>query len=168
MKMAAQANLATPAGAEAAVSTPPHCLAVRVYYEDTDFSGVVYHASYLRFLERGRTEFLRTLGMEHRGIFGNGGTDGFHFVVRAMTIEFLKPAVMDDELSVETHPSTTRGASIDMMQKIRRGGVVLLTAKVRIAVVARGKARRIPAGLLAKLKASTIAGPRLKVPQNVW
>ena len=70
----------------------PHRLAVRVYYEDTDFSGVVYHASYLRFLERGRTEFLRALGIEHRGIFGNGGADGFHFVVRAMTIEFLKPA----------------------------------------------------------------------------
>jgi acyl-CoA thioester hydrolase len=59
---------------------------VRVYYEDTDFSGVVYHASYLRFLERGRTEFLRALGIEHRGIFGNGGAGGFHFVVRAMTI----------------------------------------------------------------------------------
>jgi YbgC/YbaW family acyl-CoA thioester hydrolase len=76
---------------------------VRVYYEDTDFSGGVYHASYLRFLERGRTEFLRALGIEHRGIFGNGGAGGFHFVVRAMTIEFLKPALMDDVLCVETH-----------------------------------------------------------------
>ena len=97
----------------------PHSLAVRVYYEDTDFSGVVYHASYLRFLERGRTEFLRALGIAHRGGFG---ADGFHFVVRAMTVEFLKPALMDDELCVETHPSATRGAAIDMTQKIRRGG----------------------------------------------
>ena len=144
---------------EPASPVAPHSLAVRVYYEDTDFSGVVYHASYLRFLERGRTEFLRALGIEHRGIFGNGGADAFHFVVRAMTIEFLKPALMDDELCVETHPSATGGASIDMMQKIRRGGEVLLTAKVRIAVVAGGKARRIPAGILAKLKASTVAGP---------
>jgi acyl-CoA thioester hydrolase len=159
MKMAAQANLATPAAAELAVSTPPHRLAVRVYYEDTDFSGVVYHASYLRFLERGRTEFLRALGIEHRGIFG--GADGFHFVVRAITIEFLKPALMDDELCVETRPSATGGASIDMMQKIRRGGEVLLTAKVRIAVVAGGKAKRIPARILVKLKASTVAGPRV-------
>jgi acyl-CoA thioester hydrolase len=136
----------------------PHRLTVRVYYEDTDFSGVVYHASYLCFLERGRTEFLRVLGIEHRGIFGNGGAGGFHFVVRAMTIEFLKPALMDDELCIETHPFASRGASIEMIQKIRRGGEVLLTAKVRIAVVAGGKARRIPAGILAKLKASTVTG----------
>jgi acyl-CoA thioester hydrolase len=139
----------------------PHSLAVRVYYEDTDFSGVVYHASYLRFLERGRTEFLRALGIAHRGVFAGGGAEGFHFVVRAMTIDFLKPALMDDELRVETHPSATGGASIDMVQKIRRGGEVLLAAKVRIAVVAGGKARRIPAGILAKLKASTVAGPRV-------
>ncbi len=146
---------------EPASPAAPHRLAVRVYYEDTDFSGVVYHASYLRFLERGRTEFLRALGIEHWGIFGNRRADGFHFVVRAMSIEFLKPALMDDELRVETHPSATRGASIDMTQKIRRGCEVLLTAKVRIAVVAGGKARRIPAGILAKLRASTVAGPRV-------
>jgi acyl-CoA thioester hydrolase len=142
-------------------SPAPHRFAVRVYYEDTDFSGVVYHASYLRFLERGRTEFLRALGIEHRGIFGKGGADGFHFVVRAITIEFLKPARMDDELCVETQPSATGGAAIDMMQKIRRGGEVLLTAKVRIGVVAGGKARRIPTGILAKLKASTVEGPQV-------
>jgi len=146
---------------EAASPVTPHRLTVRVYYEDTDFSGVVYHASYLRFLERGRTEFLRALGIAHRGTFGNVGADGFHFVVRAMTIEFLKPALMDDELCVETHPSATRGASINMMQKIRRLGEVLLTAKVRIAIVAGGKVRRIPAGILAKLKASTGAGPHV-------
>jgi acyl-CoA thioester hydrolase len=145
---------------EPASPVSPHRLALRVYYEDTDFSGVVYHASYLRFLERGRTEFLRALGIEHREIFGNGGADGFHFVVRAMTIEFLKSALMDDELCVETRPSATGGASIDMMQKIRRGCEVLVTAKVRIAVVAGGKAKRIPPGILAKLKAST-AGPHV-------
>jgi acyl-CoA thioester hydrolase len=139
----------------------PHRLTIRVYYEDTDFSGVVYHASYLRFLERGRTEFLRALGIGHREIFATGGPGGFHFVVRAMAIEFLKPALMDDELRVETHPFATGGASIDMVQKIRRGGEVLLTAKVRIGVVAGGKARRIPAGILAKLKASTVVGPQV-------
>ena len=132
----------------------PHRLDVRVYYEDTDFSGVVYHASYLRFLERGRTEFLRALGIEHRGSFANGGAEGFHFVVRAMTIEFLKPAIIDDALSVATRLSTTGGASIEMWQEILRGGDVLLTAKVRIAVVAGGKARRIPAEVLTKFKAS--------------
>ena len=150
-----------PPRGEPASPVAPHRLTVRVYYEDTDFSGVVYHASYLRFLERGRTEFLRALGIGHREIFANSGPGAFHFVVRAMTIEFLKPALMDDELCVETHPSAIRGASIDMTQKIRRGGEVLLAAKVRIAIVAGGKARRIPAGILAKLKASTVAGPRV-------
>jgi acyl-CoA thioester hydrolase len=145
---------------EPASPAAPHRLTVRVYYEDTDFSGVVYHASYLRFLERGRTEFLRALGIAHRGVFAGGKADGF-LVVRSMTIEFLKPALMDDELCVETHPSATGGASIDMMQKIWRGREVLLTAQVRIAVVAGGKAKRIPAGILAKLKASTVAGPHV-------
>jgi acyl-CoA thioester hydrolase len=134
-------------------SPAPHCFAVRVYYEDTDFSGFVYHASYLRFLERGRTEFLRALGVEHRGMFVNGEAGGFHFVVRAMTIEFLKPAHMDDSLLVETELSGVGGASIEMIQKIRRGAECLLTARVKIALVGGGKARRIPAGILGKLKA---------------
>src|ERR1700730_6800219 len=138
---------------EAASPVAPHSLAVRVYYEDTDFSGVFYHASYLRFLERGRTEFLRALGIEHRGSFANGGAEGFHVVLRAMTIEFLKPAIMDVALSLATRLSTTGGASIEMWQEILRGGDVLLTAKVRIAVVAGGKARRIPAEVLTKFKA---------------
>ncbi|HUI21921.1 MAG TPA: tol-pal system-associated acyl-CoA thioesterase [Methylocella sp.] len=131
----------------------PHLLTVRVYYEDTDFSGLVYHASYLRFLERGRTELLRALGIEHRGSFANGSAGGFHFVVRAMRIEFLRPALMDDLLTVATRISTIGGASIEMVQEIRRNGDVLLTANVRIAVVAEGKPRRIPAEILAKLKA---------------
>jgi acyl-CoA thioester hydrolase len=136
-----------------AASPAPHCFAVRVYYEDTDFSGFVYHASYLRFLERGRTEFLRALGIEHRGMFVNGEAGGFHFVVRAMIIEFLKPAHMDDSLLIETELSGIGGASIEMIQKIRRGAECLLSANVRIALVGGGKARRIPAEILAKLKA---------------
>lgn len=139
----------------------PHRLTVRVYYEDTDFSGLVYHASYLRFLERGRTEFLRALGIEHRR-FANAGADSFHFVVRGMTIAFLKPAVMDDVLSVSTALSAIGGASIEMAQEIRRGDDVLLTANVRIAVIAGGKARRIPAELTAKLEAAAPI-PKLQV-----
>lgn len=125
---------------------------VRVYYEDTDFSGVVYHASYLRFLERGRTEFLRAIGIEHRGSFANGGAGGFYFVVRSMSIEFLRPALMDDILSVTTEISSVGGASIEMAQKIHRGGDILLIAKVKIAVVREGKTRRITPEILAKLK----------------
>lgn len=148
------------ASSQSAPFPAPHRLTVRVYYEDTDFSGVVYHASYLRFLERGRTEFLRALGIEHRGSFANG----FHFVVRAMAIEFLKPALMDDVLSVATQLSATGGASIEMWQDIQRGDEIILTAKVRIAVVSGGKTRRIPAPVLAKLKAQTHSEPQ---PQAV-
>lgn len=131
-----------------------HHLAVRVYYEDTDFSGVVYHASYLRFLERGRTEFLRARGIEHQKSFANGGGGGFHFVVRAMAIDFLKPARMDDMLGVTTLISATGGASIEMWQEIHRTAEVILTAKVKIAVVSGGKAVRIPPQIMAKLDAS--------------
>lgn len=141
---------ADPDGAERL--TEPHQLAVRVYYEDTDFSGNVYHASYLRFLERGRTEFLRALGIEHSRISENGGAGGCHFVVRAMTLDFLKPALMDDALCIETRLNGLGGASVEMRQEIRRGDEILLTADVRIAFAAGGKARRIPAEVLEKLK----------------
>src|SRR5262245_37936345 len=79
-----------------------HVMAVRVYYEDTDFCGVVYHASYLRFMERGRTDFLRLLGVDHRALFEEAGQEapGFAFVVRSMNIEYLKPAHMDDVLTI--------------------------------------------------------------------
>src|SRR5512137_15487 len=81
-----------------------HEMAVRVYYEDTDFTGIVYHASYLRFMERGRTNYLRLLGADQRGLFEEAAREvpGFAFVVRAMTLEFLKPACMDDLLTVTT------------------------------------------------------------------
>ena len=83
--------------------------------------------------------FLRARGIEHRGIFAEGGVGGFHFVVRAMSIEFLRPALMDDMISVVTNISAVRGASIEMDQQIRRGDDILLTAKVKIAVVAEGR-----------------------------
>jgi acyl-CoA thioester hydrolase len=126
----------------------PHCLSLRVYYEDTDFSGVVYHASYLRFLERGRTEFIRDLGVDqaafHRDI-------GFSFVVRRMTIDWLRPARMDDVLTVETVPHRLRGASLDLGQRILRGGEVLLTAHVLVAGVVAGRPARLPRALADRL-----------------
>jgi len=141
----------------------PHRFSVRVYYEDTDFSGVVYHASYLRFLERGRTEFLRALGIEHKVVFADGGSQGFHFVVRAMAIDFARPALMDDALVVETCPAAVGGASIEMAQRILRGSEVLVTARVRIALVSEGKARRLPRDLAARLgqARSRLDGPKV-------
>jgi acyl-CoA thioester hydrolase len=136
----------------ASAVSAPHRLDVRVYYEDTDFSGVVYHASYLRFLERGRTEFLRALGVHQAAI--SEGMAGFHFAVRAMTLDFRLPASMDECLCIETQIGTVGGASIEMAQAVLRGRDILVTAKVRIAVVAGGKAIRIPKEILAKVKAN--------------
>ena len=120
----------------------PHRLPVRVYYEDTDFSGVVYHANYLRFLERGRTELLRSAGVDQSILHSEPG--GIIFAVRHMTVDYLKPARMDDILTVETVTSEIRGASLRMGQRILRDGTVLLTAEVHVAVLANGKPARLP------------------------
>lgn len=119
-----------------------HSISVRVYYEDTDFSGVVYHASYLRFMERGRTELIRDLGIEQRELFDGDAALGF--AVRRMLIDFVRPAVMDDLLTVETKPTLARGATMELDQRILRGEEVLVTAQVKVACVGGGKARRIP------------------------
>ena len=98
--------------------TPFHELAVRVYYEDTDFSGRVYHASYLRFMERGRTEWLRALGYEHGAL---AGEQGVVFAVRRLEIDYFAPAAIDDLLRVETRVAAVRGAAIDFAQTVSRG-----------------------------------------------
>jgi acyl-CoA thioester hydrolase len=126
-----------------------HNLEIRVYYEDTDFSGVVYHASYLRFMERGRTEMIRALGVDQRELFD--GETAIGFAVRRMVIDFLRPAVMDDLLSVETTCVAARGATMDLKQRVLRGEEVLVTAEVKVACVGAGKARRIPDGLRKRL-----------------
>ena len=132
-----------------------HVLPVRVYYEDTDFSGVVYHASYLRFMERGRTDYLRLLGIDHRALFEQTEQEapGFTFVVRAMQIEFLKAARMDDVLEILTAPEEVKGASITLRQRVMREGETLIDAHVRVAFVAGGKAQRIPKPLRIAMKA---------------
>jgi acyl-CoA thioester hydrolase len=128
----------------------PYMLLIRVYYEDTDFSGVVYHASYLRFMERGRTELIRSLGVEQRELFD--GDVALAFAVRRMEIDFLKPALMDDELIIQTQPTSVHGASMDLMQRVLRGGEVLVTAQVKVACVGGGRARRIPDALRKRLQ----------------
>lgn len=128
----------------------PHLLPIRVYYEDTDFSGVVYHASYLRFMERGRTEQIRALGVEQAELFD--GDVPLAFVVRRMAIEWLRPARMDDMLMVETVPTVARGASLELRQRVLRGEEELVTADVTVACIGGGKARRIPEGLRRRLR----------------
>ncbi|MHB2165532.1 tol-pal system-associated acyl-CoA thioesterase [Alsobacter sp. R-9] len=128
----------------------PHTLSVRVYYEDTDFSGVVYHASYLRYLERGRTEFIRSLGIDQAAVFRD---TGFSFVVRRMAIDWLKPARMDDVVTVATAPLALKGASMQLAQRVLRADEVLVAAEVLVAGVAAGRAARLPPGLRERLEA---------------
>jgi acyl-CoA thioester hydrolase len=132
-----------------------HLMRVRVYYEDTDFTGIVYHANYLRFMERGRTNHLRLLGASHRALFEEAEreTPGFAFVVRSMQIEFLKPARMDDVLDIETAPEEVKGASITLHQRIVRGEELLIEAHVRVAFVCDGRARPIPKPLHEAMRA---------------
>jgi acyl-CoA thioester hydrolase len=139
---------------DGAIRDGRHIMQVRVYYEDTDFSGIVYHANYLRFMERGRTNYLRLLGADQRALFAEAESEapGFAFVVRAMQLEFLKSARMDDLLDVVTRPVEVKGASILLAQEVLRGGETLLEAKVRVAFVSAGRARPIPKALRVAMK----------------
>ncbi len=121
-------------------------LTVRVYFEDTDFSGFCYHGSYVRFLERGRTEMIRSMGIVQADLHER---EGFAFVVRRMALEYLRPARMDDELVVATRLVELRGASMLLAQEIARGGETLLTAEVTVAATKRGRATRIPEAVRA-------------------
>lgn len=138
-----------------------HVMPVRVYYEDTDFTGIVYHASYLRFMERGRTNYLRLLGADQRALFEQAQAEApsFAFVVRAMQIEFLKPAHMDDVLSVTTFPGEIRGASITLEQKVSRERDLLVSAAVKVAFVSGKRARPIPRALRAAMQAGQDTQP---------
>lgn len=128
----------------------PHIFPVRVYYEDTDFSGNVYHAAYLKFFERGRTEFLREMGVHHSEL----ARQGLAFAVRSMQIEFEAAAHIDDELLVETRVTGCTGARLQLEQLIRRGDEVVTRAVVLVvAIRTGGGAARLPSALLSRLRA---------------
>jgi acyl-CoA thioester hydrolase len=137
-----------------------HSQPVRVYYEDTDFSGVVYHASYLRFMERGRTNYLRLIGADHRALFEAAEKEapGFSFVVRHMSIDFRKPAFMDDVLDIVTTPEEVKGASVMLNQKVMRGEDLIVEAHVQVAFVSGGRAKPIPKPLRIAMQADQDAG----------
>jgi len=145
---------------DGAIRDGRHYQAVRVYYEDTDFSGVVYHASYLRFMERGRTNYLRLIGADHRALFEQAEKEapGFAFVVRHMAIDFRKAAHMDDVLSVVTAPEEVKGASVTLNQKVMRGADLLVEAHVQVAFVSGGRAKPIPKPLRIAMKADQETG----------
>ncbi len=145
---------------DGSLSDGRHTQPVRVYYEDTDFSGVVYHASYLRFMERGRTNYLRLIGADHRALFEQAAAEapGFAFVVRHMDIAFKKPAHMDDVLDIVTAPQEVKGASVMLHQKVMRGEELLVEAHVQVAFVSGGRARPIPKPLRIAMKADLDEG----------
>lgn len=121
-----------------------HELVQRVYFEDTDFSGRVYHARYLHFMERGRSDFLRLLGVHHRAL----AAEGLAFAVRHMEIDFVKPAAIDDVLTIRTVAVETRGARIILAQDVLRGEEHLTAARVTVALIgANGRAARLPAAV---------------------
>ena len=128
-----------------------HLLATRIYYEDTDFSGLVYHANYLRFFERGRSDFLRLAGIHHNQLLE--GAEPLAFAVNKITAEFHKPARIDDALLVNTAFEAMRGPRIFIAQKLMRGGETLVTADVQVCCISlTGRPRKPPALLLERLK----------------
>src|SRR5262245_27051858 len=130
-----------------------HVMPVRVYYEDTYVGGIVYHANYLSFMERGRTNYLRLLGIDRAALSEEAQAPDAGFVVRSMQIEFIKPARMDDLLEVLTEPKETKGASVRLHQRIMRGQELLIDAQVRLAFIAGGRVRPIPKSLRAAMEA---------------
>jgi acyl-CoA thioester hydrolase len=133
--------------------TAAAALPVRVYYEDTDAGGIVYHAAYLKYAERGRTEFLRALGVDQSKLRAE---TGIGFVVAGLTIDYLQPAFLDDLLTVQSIVARVRRVSLDFLQIVERGGVPIARLTVRVACIdAAGKPARLPDAM----RAATMASP---------
>ncbi|MAF67993.1 MAG: tol-pal system-associated acyl-CoA thioesterase [Micavibrio sp.] len=130
--------------------TKSHDLPIRVYYEDTDAGGVMYHASHIRFCERGRTEFLRELGFQNSGLFKK---HGLLFVVRHLSADYRMPAFLDDMLSLTTYVLSTKNTSFVMRQTLKRDKNTLFEMDVVIACISKeGKPVKIPLEILSLLK----------------
>jgi len=121
-----------------------HVLPVRIYFEDTDFTGLVYHANFLKFCERGRSDFIRLLGINHTSLANPKSGDPAVFVVRRIEIDYLKPAGIDDVLEVVTSCAEIGGATLMLTQEVRRDEMVLACAKVSVVLVSSaGKPQRL-------------------------
>jgi acyl-CoA thioester hydrolase len=128
-----------------------HILPVRVYYEDTDFGGVVYHANYVRYLERGRSEFIRAIGASHSSLMR--GDRPATFMVSALEMRFVRPARIDDLLEIRTLVEWVRGARIWCRQAVFRGNELVLEASVEnVCVSLDGRPRRPPSDLMQRLR----------------
>ena len=128
-----------------------HLLPVRIYYEDTDFTGLVYHANYLRYFERGRSDFLRLAGMAHSALLE--GAEPLGFAVNKIALDFLKPARIDDALVAKTTFDTVKGPRIFISQTLEREGEILVRAEVQVCCISlTARPRKPPAMLLEALK----------------
>jgi acyl-CoA thioester hydrolase len=126
-----------------------HRLALRVYYEDTDAAGMVYHANHLRFAERARTEMMRCVGLDHTTLRTRLGLT---FTVRRCVVDFLAPARLDDRLEVQTRLLRQGGASLDLDQRILRDGMLLARLELRLALIDQAmRVARLPRELVAAL-----------------
>jgi acyl-CoA thioester hydrolase len=131
-----------------------HILPLRIYYEDTDFSGVVYHANYVRYLERGRSEFIRAIGASHTSLLQSDAP--VTFMVSRLDLRFVRPARIDDKLEVRTLTEAARGARIVCRQAITRNGELILEALVEnVCVSLDGRPRRLPRTLSTRIAAYT-------------
>jgi acyl-CoA thioester hydrolase len=123
-----------------------HILPLRVYFEDTDFTGLVYHANFLKFCERGRSDFIRLLGIDHRSLENPEQGEPAVFVVRRIEIDYLKPARIDEVLEIVTRCAEVGGATLVLDQEVRRDNTTLARAKVNVVLVSRvGKPQRLGA-----------------------
>lgn len=126
-----------------------HVLPVRIYYEDTDFTGVVYHGNYLRYFERGRSDFLRVLGVGHAELKDRNAA----FTIVKLTLDFKRPARIDDALQVRTVYEQVKGPRLFARQRILRDGALLCQAQVEAACIdLAGRPRKPPEGLVEALK----------------
>ncbi len=133
-----------------------HILPLRIYYEDTDFSGVVYHANYVRYLERGRSEFIRAIGASHTAMLQSSMP--VTFMVSRLDLRFVRPAKIDDRLDVRTLMEFAKGARVVCRQTITRGGELILEALVEnVCVSLDGRPRRLPK-LLSERVAAYVPG----------
>ena len=135
--------------------SPVSRIDVRVYYEDTDAAGIVYYANYFRFIERGRTELLRSLGHDQHELM----REGIAFAVRSASAEFLKPAKLDDLLTVETTVVSLGRAQVTFAQRILRDKELLLDAKIRVACIDPARGRPIPMPRTLHKQFSSLPGP---------
>ena len=125
-------NSSEPATSRAPAAAAPFSWPIRVYFEDTDSGGIVYYANYIKFLERARTEWLRALGFTQRAL---AAREGIIFVVRSLSVEYMKPSRIDDSLQVTVEPVKVGAGQIIVAQEVRREAEVLVSAEVRLACV---------------------------------